>query len=155
MAQRILFLDIDGVLNSERSCLAFGGYPHSFAEAEIARFDPVALSMVRKLCAKAECSIVLSSSWRTMFTVGEAASALKLPIVAATPDYGSTFSRADEIAGWLAANPGVTKYAIVDDMALDWPDSTHGANFVQTNPDIGLTAANYRHLLRLLSPDCY
>lgn len=152
---RVLFLDIDGVINSERTFAAFGGYPHDFTASELARFDPVALALVRKLCDKSGCVVVLSSSWRLQFTAHEVAAGLDLPVFASTPDYGSTFSRADEIAGWLAANPYVTHFAIVDDMALDWPDRTHGAHFVQTNPDIGLTVANYRQLLWLLAPETH
>lgn len=150
-ATKVLFLDIDGVLNSERTELAFGSYPHDFSSAELARFDPVALRLVRKLCAMTDCSVVLSSSWRTCFTVHEVANGLDLPVMAATCDLGSTFDRAEEIAMWLAGHPEVTHYAIVDDMALDWLDAPHGAHFVQTDPAVGLTASNYRALLRLLT----
>lgn len=46
---KILFLDIDGVLNSDRSNMAFSGYPHSFSDADMAKFDNVALGLLRRL----------------------------------------------------------------------------------------------------------
>ena len=41
---KVLFLDIDGVLNSQRTCEAFGGpatggYPHGFDAPNMALFD--------------------------------------------------------------------------------------------------------------------
>jgi len=40
---KVLFLDLDGVLNSARSCYALGGFPHGFDSANMAKFDHVAL----------------------------------------------------------------------------------------------------------------
>lgn len=147
---RVLFLDIDGVINSERSCAAFDGYPHDFSPRDMGRFDPVALALVRKLCDTTDCSIVVSSTWRTTFTLHEIGCKLELPVMAATPDLGGDYARADEIAMWLRSHPEVTHYAIVDDLALDFDDPEHQARFVQTNDEFGLSLANYRQLRRLL-----
>jgi hypothetical protein len=149
--KRILFLDVDGVLNSTRTQLAFGGYPHDFSERDMGRFDPVALALVRKLCDITGAVVVLSTTWRLNFTLEEVEQGLELPIVGATPDLGGDYCRADEIAMWLATAKGVTHYAIVDDLALDFEDPRHALRFVQTNEDYGLSVANYRQLFRLLN----
>lgn len=149
---KVLFLDLDGVVNSERTNAAFDGYPHDFSPVDLARFDPVALALVRKLCAKTDCVIVLSSTWRLTFTIEEVAHYLDLPIMAATPDLGDTNSRSDEIALWLKRHPQITTYAIVDDLALDFDDPEHQARFVKTNEEFGLSLPNYRALLRILNP---
>jgi hypothetical protein len=143
-------LDIDGVINSTRTQLAFGGYPHDFSERDMARFDPVALALIRKLCDITGAVVVLTTTWRLTFTLHEVEKALDLPVIGATPDLGGDFCRADEVTMWLATAKGVTHYAIVDDLALDFEDPRHALRFVQTNPDNGLSLANYRHLWRLL-----
>jgi hypothetical protein len=148
---KVLFLDIDGVLNSDRSDLAFGGLPDGFMPHDLARFDPVALALVRRLCAETGAAVVLSSSWRLHHTVQEAAAGLGLPVVDSTRDLGSSFGRSDEITLWLATHPEVTHYAIVDDMALHWPNAPHWQHFVRTSAAIGLTASEYFSLHRLLS----
>lgn len=150
---KVLFLDIDGVLNSERSSLACDGYPHSFVPDDLDKFDWIAVSLVRKLCNVASCSIVLSSSWRLQFTVEEAVRALDLPIIGATPDHGDYDSRATEIHAWLAAHPEVERYAIVDDIPQFRTMPELQAKFVQTDPALGLSLSDYRQLRHLLQPD--
>jgi hypothetical protein len=149
---KVLFLDLDGVVNSERTCAAFDGYPHDFSPVDLARFDSVALALVRKLCAKTDCVIVLSSTWRLTFTIEEVAHYLDLPVMAATPDLGDTNSRSDEIALWLKRHPQITTYAIVDDLWLSFDDPEQQARFVQTNGEFGLSLPNYRQLRHLLLP---
>jgi hypothetical protein len=143
---KVLFLDIDGVLNSERSCAAYDGYPHCFKPKDMAQFDHTAIALIRKLCKKTGCSIVLSSTWRITSTIHEVAGALDLPIFDATPVLPGI--RGLEISSWLASHPEVVTYAIVDDsgdmLELQKPF------FVQTNMEFGLSLPNYRHLLRLL-----
>ena len=45
---KVLLLDIDGVLNSARTCTAFGGFPVRLDHLEA--FDKVALGMIQRLC---------------------------------------------------------------------------------------------------------
>jgi hypothetical protein len=149
---KVLVFDIDGVINSERTMAAFGGYPHDFSEQDLGRFDPVALALVRKLCAATDCVIVLSSTWRLNYTIEEVAHYLDLPIMAATPDLGDSNARTDEIALWLKRHPQIKDYAIVDDLSLDFDEPEHQARFVRTNDEFGLTLGNYRALLRILNP---
>ena len=148
---KILFLDIDGVLNSERSSAALGGYPHDFSERELAKFDPVALALVRKLLDATGASVVLSTSWRSTFTCEQVEHGLGIPVVGATPDLGGDWCRADEIAHWLAAHPEVTRFAIVDDLPMDFEFASIQDRFVQTNPAWGLSLMDYRQLRHLLT----
>lgn len=146
-ALKVLFLDIDGVLNSIRTEVASNGYPHSFSAFDMERFDRVAIALVRRLCRETDCSVVLSSDWRYNYSAHQAANALDLPIMDVTP-MDVTGTRAMEIAAWLAAHPEVATYAIVDDI----PDieDLHGERWVLTDPAAGLSLANYSALLRLL-----
>lgn len=147
---KILFLDIDGVVNSRRTALAFGGYPHDFSPAGMARFDPVAIAMVRRLCRETKTSIVLSSTWRLHFTVAEVAAGLDLPVIDHTPNSPAGYDgRGHEIAAWLAAHPEVDSYAIVDDQAVMLPEQA--AHFGQTDEACGLSLDDYDRLYMILT----
>ena len=145
---KILFLDIDGVLNSRRSAEAFNGYPHSFDGRNMGQFDHVAIALVRRLCEKTDCSIVLSSDWRYCHSAHEAANALDLPIIDVTPKI--TGPRGAEINAWLTANAHVTIFAIVDDVAELEGFSDHPKNFIQTDEMFGLSLKNCTDLARIL-----
>ena len=143
---RVLFLDIDGVLNSSRSCAAFGGYPHGFGSDDMRKFDAIALGLIQRLCrAVPDLRIILSSTWRRDRAPMEAGLALRLPIIDSTPVLNG--KRGDEIAHWLAAHPGVTEWAIVDDDSDMLPEQH--ARFVQTKHSDGLAFADYCALCAL------
>lgn len=110
---KVLFLDIDGVLNSERSCVAFGGFPHDVVGPCRQKFDEVALALIRGIVRRADAQIVLSSSWRIIHEVHAVANGLDLPIVDKTPSLAGR--RGHEIDAWLKAHPEVESYVIVDD----------------------------------------
>lgn len=79
-ALRVLFLDIDGVINSHRTLVGLGKIPHPShkkdpvsgkPKIEIVSkesFDPVGIELINKLCRATNSHIVLSSSWRIGLT---------------------------------------------------------------------------------------
>lgn len=144
---KVLFLDFDGVINSIRSAVAFGGYPWNVTAKSIKLFDPVGLRLIRMVCEKTGAKIVLSSTWRKCFKYDELGKALDLPIISATPKTLSR-SRGEEIEMWLNENK-VDQYAIVDDdsdmLKSQFP------YFVKTCPKNGLSFENYEHLLEILN----
>lgn len=152
---KVLFLDIDGVLNSHRSCMALGGIPSGLEPADLALFDPLALSLLQSLCEVAELSVVVSSSWRICHHWDAIGRALALPTIDATPRLAGC--RGDEIAAWLAASPTpVAQYAIVDDDSDMLPDQA--AHFVRTEHAEGLSFANLRSLCAIFGVseyDCF
>jgi hypothetical protein len=140
----ILFLDIDGVLNSSRTRMAFGDYPHGFLASDIGLFDYVAVGALRNLCRAGSIAIVLSSSWREDFDAASVAHALDLPVIDSTPIHRGGSSRGGEIAAWLAAHPEVQRYCILDDGDDFLP--AQQACFVRTDADEGLS---YQALMEL------
>lgn len=54
MAMNIIFLDIDGVINTEKAKVAFGSE----------RFDPCSCNLILDIAKRYDCKIVLHSSWR-------------------------------------------------------------------------------------------
>lgn len=68
MAKRnLIFLDFDGVLNSERSVVAYccRGDKKTYYEGE--GLDEIAVRLIRRLSEEGEADIVISSSWRCFY----------------------------------------------------------------------------------------
>jgi len=139
---RVLFLDIDGVLNSTRTCVAFGGYPMELHHLEA--FDQAAIALIKRLCETADVKIILSSAWRLHHPFADVGKALALPIVGRTPSLAGP--RGMEINAWLTSHPEATEYAIVDDDPDMLPDQL--VRFVRTDGHEGLT---WRDFVRLCS----
>jgi len=147
----VLFLDIDGVLNSRRSSLHLQTARDTFLTLKSTNpfddMDPVAINMIRYLCERTGAQIVLSSAWRENWKKEDLSKRLGLDLF----DYTDTKpgTRGEQIQRWLNSHPEVTEYAIVDDnsgMLLSQVD-----HFVQTDFDEGLTFANYRQLRDILN----
>jgi hypothetical protein len=139
---KVLFLDIDGVLNGLRSVLAYGKYPLSLEELKT-HADPVAVAMIRNLVLKHDISVVLSSAWRLHYDYKDVAEALGFPIIGATPSFAGI--RGEEIQHWLDHHLWAN-YVIVDDN--DDMQENQMENFVQTSGEDGLS---YRNLLKICS----
>ncbi|MCG3177340.1 MAG: hypothetical protein MOGMAGMI_02312 [Candidatus Omnitrophica bacterium] len=152
---KVLFLDIDGVLNSKRSAVAFNKFPWDVKPEDIPLFDLVAVALIRKVCKETHAKIVLSSTWRHTVGWERVGQALDLPIIDATPTKING-KRGHEIEMWLERQctrhpelqtTGIT-YAIVDDDS-DMLEAQRPF-FVQTDGENGLTLANYDALVKIL-----
>ena len=123
---KVLFLDIDGVLNNTRTEKSFG---------DLMAIDPAMAALVQRIVRNTGCEIVLSSSWR-LFQNGRDEIERKIckfaditPILHAPRGY--------EIKVWLTLHPEIQHYAILDDADSILPE--HRANFFQTAWESGLT----------------
>src|SRR5690349_14591750 len=97
---KIIFLDIDGVLNSARTAIVNGGYPRNFSDRDMTMFDPVAIKFFQKLSKdNNDIKFVLSSTWRKDLGYQATAVALHLPIICQTPDLKHGV-RGDEVKSW-------------------------------------------------------
>jgi hypothetical protein len=123
----VLFLDVDGVLNTIRSVRIFG----------FDYIDSKMVSLVAKIVNETKAEIVLSSSWRTpkkdKKLVEQALGEYSLFIFDCTPVITPPH-RGKEIQSWLQNNP-VANFAIIDD---DSRANIKG-HFFQTDENIGLT----------------
>lgn len=143
---KVLFLDIDGVLNcdstKEKLTTVFGDFTGVDAR-HLARLK-------NWLAGKDDLSIVLSSSWRLDGRYDKAFTnklkELGLSWISETPNIGH---RGKEIATWLDEND-CTHYAIIDDMSDMHPV---GAALVQTSSHDGLQDKHLKKLDKLLGYD--
>lgn len=144
----VLFLDIDGVLNSRDCWGRLKGQRH--------KIDREKVALLNEVVAATGCRIVMSSTWRADLRCRTILReyGLKAHFHRAwrTPEfsYGHPLygPRGHEIADWLARN-GSPAYAIVDDDSDMLPEEM--PRFVQTSFEHGLTKAHADRLVALLS----
>jgi len=159
---KVLFLDIDGVLNSQHWYINRGPIDDpQFLSRDIREFDPTAVARLERVIRLTDTNIVLSSSWRILYTLDEMAVFLgqvsprfdeeqwRELFIGATPRTNNGF-RGDEIAMWLQKTAcNVQQWAIVDDDS-DFHDYQK-PNFVHTSWDLGLLDKEADQLITLLN----
>lgn len=109
----ILFLDIDGVCNNQKTRERQG-------KTKFIGIKPELAERVRRIIAETGCKVVLSSSWRLFPDSKKWAEENVCEFFDVTPDLqrGSIWGmvyRGFEIKQWVDAHPGVNRYAILDD----------------------------------------
>jgi hypothetical protein len=145
---RIIFLDIDGVLNSSKFIKRLG---KSWTGAQI---DPEAVSILNEIIRETEAKIVISSSWRIVFSLERINSILNDngfvgEIIGETPRVDwEPYSRGNEIQMWLDSNPDIESFVIID----DYSDMGELIKFlVQTKTDDGLLKKHIPLIIKLLT----
>lgn len=124
---KVIFLDVDGVLNTIET---FGLFGPDF-------IDDASVALVARIVKETGAKIVLSSSWRIYEKdkkmVKKALARHDLEIFDCTP-IKSQVKRSEEIQSWLNDNQ-VKKFAILDDN----PRANVEGSFFQIDEIIGLT----------------
>ena len=139
---KIIFLDIDGVLNSR-------AYDRKRNWNEQTEIDETRLPLVKKIIDATEAKIVLSSTWREHWNkdpnqcdkdgayINHIFAKYCLQVYDKTPNLGFSLDRPDEIKAWLnCANEAIESFVIIDDYRYAWEELSD--NFVKTNPNFGL-----------------
>lgn len=151
---KVVFLDVDGVLNSRRTSIAFGGIPHNITPRDVAMLDPVGLGLIRNIVRAADAKVVLSSTWRLTHEWQDVGKAFDLPIIGATPRGTlNGYERGHEIKAWLDDHAEVTHYAIIDDDS-DMLEQQK-PYFVHTSGFDGFTWKNAEKLAQVLGIDVH
>lgn len=143
---KIVFLDVDGVLNRE-----LPGEPE---------LDPDLLALLRGLLRRTGACVVLSSSWRYDHTPAQMEDVLTRAgcpcrVIGSTPTAledvnvpcGQIRQRGHEIVTWLEEHPEVISYVVLDDMD-DMPGVRH--RLVRTDGRIGLTPEHVERAVTML-----
>ena len=157
----IIFLDVDGVLNSSAWFDSFGApdvLDKAMKEADDWRFthiDPAAVARLRRIVLEADAEIVVSSTWRYGNGVPRLVDLLvargfpEAPqrIIGETPDLGrlGRVPRCGEILTWLQ-HSGQRPFVILDD---DTDANVHG-HFVHTSYADGLTDRHADSAIQML-----
>jgi hypothetical protein len=171
---RVIFLDVDGVLNSESYMLKLAEEhrqlgPHATCDCfKLHRqIDPDAIARLNHLVSVTEAKIVISSTWRKLFDPPDLRRTLEehglvAEIVGQTPDghdepemlevYGhlERIYRGYEIDFWLKKHPEVDRFVILDDGS---DMMMHGNRLVQTDCEDGLCDEHVDLATRVLAWD--
>lgn len=137
---KVLFLDIDGVLNNPRTverCGHFRGVDRALAKR------------LTDWLKTTDVQIVLSSTWRKHEDMWLHLNEAGIRWISTTQDLGGYSSRGLEIEAWLADSPITTTYAILDDIPVFLPHQM--PRFVNTNEAAGLTDDNIEQLKALFA----
>lgn len=148
---KVIFLDFDGVLNSQGSFVledrirkdnvrrqgVKGRVPETLCHVCTSNLQVV-------LDQYPEVKVVLSTTWRTMYSMDwlkEKLASYHIDanrVIDKTPEHRQTGDRGQEISAWLDKHPEVTHYIVIDDN--DWGISPiHGQRFVKTTWESGMT----------------
>lgn len=153
MNSSIIFLDFDGVLNTEQyqAWLAVKGKPNKDAWGPL--FDPCAVENLRKIIESTGAEIVISSSWRYIHRLGSLRmmwEIRELPgeILDTLPCGASYISRGEDIVCWLKKHAQVN-YVIIDDLNDFYTSQLD--RYVETNPIVGISEADAARAIELLS----
>jgi len=145
---RIIFLDVDGVLNNGTWAIEMFDKGVRVYHDDIL-YEP-ALERLKGLVDATGAKIVVSSSWRQIPSAYANLTAwlekFGMNIADKTPYVGGC--RGDDITAWFKRNPGEYSYAILDD---DDDMDGHMDHLVRTDFDVGLVDEDVEKALRLLT----
>lgn len=148
---KVLFLDIDGVLNGHEK----------LPGSQYCGIRPDCVARLNHVLKETGAKIVVSSAWRYLILGGSMTldgfgylltthGLLSEPIGHTRRDVSETVTdRGRQCREWLDAHPGVTAFCAVDDMASDFAE--HGIPLVQTVGTLGLTADDAGRLIEVLN----
>jgi hypothetical protein len=122
---RVVFIDIDGVLNCANEADTVRGLVRP-------RQDLIAL--LDDLTDRTGAKIVLASTWRCDPKAVEVARLTGLKFIDTLDDQGSG-ERGEFIRKWLSKHPEVQRYVVIDDHASEHA----GLPLFQCETDVGLT----------------
>ncbi len=156
-AERVLFLDIDGVLNS----VSFMKARYYLGEDNVGHaLDPAAVAHLQRVVEVTGCEIVLSSTWRLIHSLADMRGMLiaagmrhPVPLIDKTPCLDRRQGRIEinpgrgkEVQAWLDRVGFEGKFCCIDDDADFLPHQ----NLVRTDHMVGMTAAHADRCIELL-----
>lgn len=165
---KLIFLDIDGVLNSNiymssdeylTECNSLGIIPigrEVMDKAHHLHIDPSAMKLLNVLVDRSEAKVILSSTWRIKYSLAEMnlmfqKRGAKFQITGVTPGKMSWRPRGMDIAEYLSSlkkeGEVPESFVILDDID---EFSRLKDYFVQTSDDTGITQENVDQALKIL-----
>lgn len=145
---RTLFLDVDGVLNSEEF------FKRRFKEDDDDCRQDIDDVLLKRICAtikEAGCRVVISSAWRTgephKSTITNALKEFGVDVFGYTQYNLGIVPRGEEIRIWNEEHFKNENYVILDDNSDFLEDQMD--RFVQTDHKIGLTESDCQKILEI------
>ena len=138
--ETIIFLDIDGVLRTHKSDLEWSLKLNTPIPERVfdRRFSPKAVSNINQLIYYTRAKIVVSSTWRTQFTLQELKDIFRSNgITGEVIDKTQTgLTRGEEIQEWIDYH-GTESYVVIDDQVKDIITYVDNRRVVKCDHSIG------------------
>ena len=135
---KILFLDIDGVVNCRTTVNRSNGY---------IGIDPYMVLLVHRIIEATGCKVVLSSSWRHYKDSLEEVKK-SFDLLSVTPNIPDLI-RGYEIKNWLSVHNDIENYAILDDNNDMLPEQQD--HFFKTTWEDGITQEIVNKVIKYLN----
>ena len=154
---KVIFLDIDGVLNSR-------AYDRRRDWNKQTDIDETRLPLIKQIIDATGAKIVLSSSWRQHWDrdpdrcgedgryINESFAKFGLRIYDKTPDLGFSAVRKDEVEKWLnETEENIEAFVIIDDYRYGWGGLNE--HFVKTEPNfrLGIESEHVEKAIEILN----
>lgn len=153
MKKRLIFLDFDGVLNTEQyqAELAISGDPVRDKWGPL--FSPSAVNNLRKIVVATNAEIIVTSTWRYIHGLEglkEMWIQRSLPgkLNGILPCDSLLATRGEEISEYLSDHHN-TQYIILDDID-EYMESQHN-HFIQINPIVGISGTDVHKATSILN----
>lgn len=163
---KIIFLDIDGVLNSNS-----WNKQHQLEISDGTLIDQSKIALLSHIVKETNAHIILHSGWKFWFhkdsyeptrpesqRLVHMLSEFQLKISGFTPDFSTeeiqktrkfSLIKAKEILSWLENHPEVKSWVVIDD--LDLHNESINVHQIKTNSETGLTEADVTKAIQLLN----
>lgn len=148
---KVVFLDIDGVLNSR------AWFERHGRKRGVGHLEPNACARAQRLCDETGAELVISSTWRLIHkrdAIGDMFRARDLTTRILGMTAALHTARGHEIQGWLDASAAIAGLGTIDGMVIldDDADMVHLAPWhVQTHVERGFTDSELRQAVEVLS----
>jgi hypothetical protein len=154
---KIIFLDIDGVLNSRQ----YITHMSDLFDDPKHQIDPACVVRLNTITDTVGANIVVSSTWRkafhSVYQLQECIASYGITgkVVGMTPDfvaqqpsglYVAYGHRGGEITAWMNDNLGVDNYIVIDDESV----MGHGDRLIKTQFDTGLLDSHVEIAITML-----
>lgn len=163
--EKYLFLDIDGVLNSERTVFAYDKLiycalvKHKMVIGEPVHtyFDPIAVLLLKAAQKQIGFKIIISSTWRLSLSLNDFHTMFEeyewdTTDVIIGKTVNENVCRGQQIKNWLNSNAEPPyQYVILDDSS-DMLREQMG-NFVKTDLRDGLSFENFKQIFKVFGQD--
>ena len=140
MKSKIIFLDIDGVLNTDQ-------------DFEFYYVNPKNLEVLVQIVKETSAEIVLISTWKfipeAMVHLTSTFDKAGLSIVDVTFDRYD--DRAEGIKKWLSERKDIENYVILDDELFDYEETGISSKLVHIDSNLGLTLGRFSEILSILN----
>lgn len=155
---KVVFLDVDGVLNSEDY------YMEHQENIALQQIDEACVERLKRIVDATDATIVLSSSWRGGWDKNpQNIDPYCMQLVNALAKYGmsisdktsylETWDRSREVQLWLKSQKEkVDSFLILDDYDYNWQERGYEEHWIQTNfADGGLKEEHIEASIRILN----